>query len=572
MAANHEQEPTVAEVAGEPTLPDAPSVRSVAPTDAHSLLGHSTLTQTVALREEQSTRARGIVVNAAVISALAALGLQLPEREAPGRLLATATCTVVAVLSTTLFIAVRKRPVFDHRWITALGFIITGAILTTAYHIGVFSPVILAGFIGTYYFGLSNSSRGAWAILVACGGGYGVLTLLATIGVVRLDLAVLPVVGAEPVALGIVAGVVMVMFAGTFALARYSRRATLDAMDRLERARRQIRQRDALLNEARADLDRAMDAGKIGRFTGQTLRRWIVDEVVGRGAMGEVYRARDVESQEAKALKILHPYLLGDPTQVERFLREARASGAVPSAHIVEVYESGQAPDGSPFLAMELLDGEDLAHKLRENRRLGVAATLELISHVSEGLSAAQEAGIVHRDLKPQNLFCDQRGGATTWKILDFGVATMGESSGTLTQGAAIGTPSYMAPEQAQGRPVDHRADIFALGVVAYRALTGKPPFTGGDALRTMYNVVHLQPARPSELVNVHEDVDRVFAIALAKSKDRRFSSALTFATALRDAVRGRLDERFRRDADEILALHPWGVDDSDVRLDALSS
>jgi serine/threonine-protein kinase len=227
----------------------------------------------------------------------------------------------------------------------------------------------------------------------------------------------------------------------------------------------------------------------------------------------------------------------------------------------VTVIDHGMAEGGSPFLVMELLQGSDLAHDLRDKKRLGMSATLELVSEVAEALAAADEGGIVHRDLKPQNLFLAESGGRREWKVLDFGVSKILESGRDLTQGAAVGTPSYMSPEQARGEPVDHRADVFALGVIAYRVLTGRPAFTGPDSASTLYNVVHVQPARPSELVRVNIDVERVLALALSKERDRRFSSSLMFAAALREAARQRLDERLRRDADALLEDQPWGKD-----------
>jgi serine/threonine-protein kinase len=155
------------------------------------------------------------------------------------------------------------------------------------------------------------------------------------------------------------------------------------------------------------------------------------------------------------------------------------------------------------------------------------------------------------------------------WKVLDFGVSKINDVASTLTQGAAVGTPSYMSPEQARGQEVDHRADVFALGVVAYRAMTGRPAFTAPDSVTTLYNVAHVQPVRPGELVRVTDDVERVLALVLAKERERRFSSASMFALALRDAARQRLDERLRRDADALLEEHPWGTDDLVLRRSA---
>jgi serine/threonine protein kinase len=148
-----------------------------------------------------------------------------------------------------------------------------------------------------------------------------------------------------------------------------------------------------------------------------------------------------------------------------------------------------------------------------------------------------------------------------SWKVLDFGVSRFDGSSTTLTRDGVVGTPSYMAPEQARGEEVDHRVDVFALGVIAYRVLTARPPFTGEDAFATMYNVSYRQPHKPSDHVTLDPDVDLVLALVLAKDKERRFASALTFVAALRDAFRGELDSRMRDDAERLLASEPWGAD-----------
>lgn len=523
--------------------------------------GQSSLTTTLALREEQSTRAQGIMLVAVVIAGMAAVGIHLPERAGPALWPTTLVCGFTASYAGALLVWSRRRALIDERLVEGLGLACAAATLTAVYHVGVFSAAIMAAFVVIYFYSLGDSSFGAWTILLVTAVGYGTMAILAITGVLALGRALFPVVGAEPISMVVLTLVLEAMFCLTFMLGRWSRRATLHAMERLERAQRQLRQREALLDEAHAELDRALDADRVGRYTGEQAGPWQCEDLVGRGAMGDVYRARHVETSALAAVKILHPHLADEPTQAERFLREAKSAASVPSPHIVRLIESGHTREGGLYLAMELLDGEDLAHLLRNQRRFGGAAAIELVTQVAEGLAAAQEAGIVHRDLKPQNLFVVRGNGKTTWKILDFGVATVAESGSTLTQGAAVGTPSYMSPEQAKGREVDHRADVFALGVIAYRVLVGRPAFTGGDGLATMYNVVNVQPARPTDHVGVHEDVDRVLALALAKKRDRRFASSTAFAAALRDALRGRLDERFRRDADALIAEHPWGTD-----------
>ncbi len=374
----------------------------------------------------------------------------------------------------------------------------------------------------------------------------------------------MPVTGIGPILSGITTVVVASFLALTFWLARLSRAATLRAISQLETARRQLRQREALLDEARADLNHVLDAGRLGRYSGRSVGPYLLEEIVGRGAMGEVYAAVDSRNSSNAAVKLLHPYILDDPTHVERFFREAEVASSLASPHIVQILSNGFTEDGSPYIAMERLIGHDLSWHLRERRRLRLKDVLDLVSQVSQALAVAQDANIVHRDLKPQNLFLND-GAAKLWKVLDFGVSKILSAGNTLTHGAAIGTPSYMSPEQARARDVDHRADIFGLGVIAYRCLTGRPAFTGADPLTTMYNVVHVQPARPGDHVALHEDIELALALSLAKARERRFPSAATFAAALRDASRGQLDERLRRDARELLLEHPWGMDDAEL-------
>jgi len=211
-----------------------------------------------------------------------------------------------------------------------------------------------------------------------------------------------------------------------------------------------------------------------------------------------------------------------------------------------------------PYLVMERLRGNDLAHHLRSGR-MAPSALLEMLKQIGDAIEEAWTHGIVHRDLKPQNVFLLD-GDKATWKVLDFGVAALDESSGTLTQGKVVGTPSYMAPEQAKGEKVDHRADVYALGAIAYRWLTGRPVVTGKDLHNALYQTVHVMPQKPSTLAELHVDVDAVLAIALVKSPDDRWQSADDLRAALTVALDGNLDPRTRRRAADLLARHPWGA------------
>ncbi len=175
-----------------------------------------------------------------------------------------------------------------------------------------------------------------------------------------------------------------------------------------------------------------------------------------------------------------------------------------------------------------------------------------LTSQVAAGLQAAHDAGIVHRDIKPQNLFLHQAldtardgpvDGKPVWKILDFGVAKLRGDVETLTHGGVIGTPGYLSPEQAHGRPVDRRSDVFSLGAVIYRALSGRPPFPGNDMPRVLLDIAYRNPPPVTHLVpSLPREVDAVIAVALAKHPERRFQTAIAFAGALQTALGNRLE------------------------------
>ena len=217
--------------------------------------------------------------------------------------------------------------------------------------------------------------------------------------------------------------------------------------------------------------------GDEGRYTGQQVGDWQVGGLIGHGAMGDVYTAEGVESRRPAAVKFLRAQHAGDPTSIRRFEREWEIASALRSPHIVQVYDYGLTDEGVPYLAMELLTGRSLGDLLRDGSSLSGAEVLELCGAVGRGLDDLHGAGVIHRDIKPQNIFrVDVGAGRHAWRIVDFGIARLRDDRGTLTGGDLIGTPTYMAPEQASGGELDERTDLYALGAVLYRALVGSPP------------------------------------------------------------------------------------------------
>ena len=259
--------------------------------------------------------------------------------------------------------------------------------------------------------------------------------------------------------------------------------------------------------------------------------KYRIVRLLGRGGMGEVYEAQHVVVGRRFALKFLHPHLARGRDSLSRFLREARAAGALDSEHIAAVLDFDTAADGSPFLVMEYLAGESLAAVLKREGPLPVSRAIAILVQVCSGLDVAHRAGIVHRDLKPDNLFVTRRAnGAELIKLLDFGIAKLVDSGsdGALTSsGAILGTPFYMAPEQARGeKSVDFRADIHALGVIAYELLSGKKPHLGENYNAILAHIL-TQPVTPLSMLRTGLEPGLVAVIerALSREPARRQSS-----------------------------------------------
>ena len=285
----------------------------------------------------------------------------------------------------------------------------------------------------------------------------------------------------------------------------------------------------------------------IGRTLGGRFR---VTAFLGEGAMAAVYRAeQDAEPREV-AVKVMHRELLRDVTFAKRFVREARAAASIEHPNSVRILEHGTDGDAL-YLAMELLVGQDLFDVLARDRRLPEARAVRIVMAVCSALAAAHDKGIVHRDLKPENVMIVRdpaSPGGETVKVLDFGIAKIVERdrlaprddppsseepmsmppSSVLTRvGAIIGTPEYMAPEQATGLPIDARSDVYSCGVLLFHAVTGRAPFTGATPIDVIVQVTQEPPPRPSTLLpSIHPKLEAIILKTLAKLPDDRFQSA----------------------------------------------
>ena len=283
------------------------------------------------------------------------------------------------------------------------------------------------------------------------------------------------------------------------------------------------------------------------------LGRYEIRSELGRGAMGRVWLGHDPEIDRKVAIKIVQgfPALGGEDRDQarQRFLGEARAAGKLLHPGIVTLFDVGEV-DGTPYLAMEFVEGQTLDAFCHPERLLAVPVVLELVAGAAAALAYAHAAGIVHRDIKPANLM---RTGETTVKIMDFGLAR-GAEANLAREGDLLGTPAYMAPEQIRGQSTDGRADLFSLGVVLYEMLTGTRPFAGDTVSSVIYRVVHEEP-RAASAVNprVDAELSSLLRRALAKDPRERFQTGEDLAAALRHLVR-RLPARGRASEGPALA------------------
>ena len=268
---------------------------------------------------------------------------------------------------------------------------------------------------------------------------------------------------------------------------------------------------------------------RVGRTAGG---KYKLVRLLGSGGMGEVYEAQHSIIGRRFAIKFLHPLLAGNSEVVARFQREAQAAGSLENENIAAVVDAGTADDGAPYLVMEYLDGEDLAHLLVRGGPLPVPRAAYIVIQACRGLAAAHSRGIVHRDLKPENLFiCKRNDGSDLVKVLDFGIAKLhtGRAGTGLTQtGTTMGTPFYMSMEQARGaKEVDQRTDIYALGVILYEILSGAKPHPGESYNEILYHVLTQEPAPLDSIRSgLPPGLSAVVQKAMAREAADRYASA----------------------------------------------
>jgi tetratricopeptide (TPR) repeat protein len=269
--------------------------------------------------------------------------------------------------------------------------------------------------------------------------------------------------------------------------------------------------------------------GRIGKYE--------IVRTLGKGAMGQVYVAHDTILERDVALKVMMPGIADDPDLKARFEREARAVARMSHPNVVTVFDLGYHTDGSPYIAMELLKGRDLAKAMRETPPLSLDRKVSILVQVLQGLAHAHQAGIIHRDVKPANIFLNDDGAV---KIMDFGVARLTTASMTGT-GSVVGTADYMSPEQVQGKKVDGRSDLFSVGCMFFELLARRRPFRAENLMAVFYKITHEDPDWSQ--IPEGEEYEAVLPVlrkSLAKNLDDRYTTAYEFAMDLRSFLNAR--------------------------------
>ncbi|MGN6103623.1 MAG: serine/threonine-protein kinase [Kofleriaceae bacterium] len=285
------------------------------------------------------------------------------------------------------------------------------------------------------------------------------------------------------------------------------------------------------------EVSAAHDLDLIGKLVAG---RYVIEERLGAGAFGAVYRGHHAKLKRTVAIKVLHPHLVHDATILRRFHREAKLAGRLAHAHVAAVLDVGETLDGRQLMVLEFAEGRRLSDALTEP--LPGPRVIGLVRQILRGLDHAHEVGLIHRDLKPDNILVEARDdGTEIARIVDFGIAVLRDpdesiEGGRLTaSGQMMGTPLYMSPEQATCEPFDHRTDLFALGVITYEMLAGTAPFDGSAIEVALANIQSDPPAIATRAPGVQVDplLEAFCRKLMARALDRRFASARDALAAL---------------------------------------
>jgi len=286
---------------------------------------------------------------------------------------------------------------------------------------------------------------------------------------------------------------------------------------------------------------------------GKTLSHYKVLDYLGGGGMGVVYKAEDIKLKRTVALKFLPLEFTRNPEAKTRFMKEAQAASALDHPRIGTIYEVNETDDGHMYIAMAFYKGETLKDVLQRGP-IPLKRVVELVLQVANGLASAHEKEITHRDIKPANIMITEDGFV---KIVDFGLAKLGDSTKITKSGMAMGTPAYMSPEQVKGTQVDHRSDIWSLGIIFYELLTGQLPFRGENELSMLYNIVNEEPPPASQFnPEIPSQIDKIIHHSIVKNTSERYASINEFIEDLKQ-VQAAGSELINADKSTTITLDP---------------
>ncbi|MCB9627161.1 MAG: serine/threonine protein kinase [Sandaracinaceae bacterium] len=282
-------------------------------------------------------------------------------------------------------------------------------------------------------------------------------------------------------------------------------------------------------NQADLRVIEGEDQGQKDPLVGTTIDgRYFVERVLGEGGMGLVYLGKHIVLGKPLAVKVLRPDVSKDQEIITRFRQEAQSASSIGNQHIIDISDFGTLPDGSTYFVMEFLDGTDLSGAIEKAGQMPANRVVHVAKQLAQALGAAHENGIVHRDLKPDNVYLIKRGGDTDFvKVLDFGIAKVGGSNSKLTRaGQVFGTPHYMSPEQCSGSNVDHRTDIYAIGVMLYEMVTGDVPFDADNLMGILTKHLYEDPIPPTQKnANLPRELEAVILKAMSKQTETRYQN-----------------------------------------------
>ena len=282
---------------------------------------------------------------------------------------------------------------------------------------------------------------------------------------------------------------------------------------------------------------KTIEAPKEELTTGSTFAgRYQIIEELGKGGMGKVYKAQDTEIKEKVAIKLIKPEISTDKNTIERFQNELKFARKISHRNVCRMYDLNKE-EGSYYITMEYVSGEDLKSFIRRSRRLDLGTAVSIAREICDGLSEAHRLGVIHRDLKSSNIMIDRDGNA---RIMDFGIARSIEGRGITDKGVMIGTPDYMSPEQVEGKDINQLSDIYSLGVILYEMVTGKVPFEGETALSIAHKHKYEMPLEPKAInAQIPDDLNSVILKCLEKDKEKRYQSAGDLRTELENIEKG---------------------------------